>query len=61
MKIFIEEKPLEEFYKLLLKGECPVGMSNMMKTMIVQSDADYERVQKLSFMTTSKGRHYRKT
>lgn len=36
-------------------------MSSLLRTMLVHSDADFERVKRLSFMTTSNGRHYRKT
>ena len=61
IKIVLEEKPLDEFYKLMLQGKCPPGMSSLLRTMLVQSDADFDRVKRLSFMTTSKGRHYRKT
>ena len=61
LKIVLEEKPLEDFYKLMLQGKCPSGMSSLLRTMLVQSDADFDRVKRLSFMTTSSGRHYRKT
>lgn len=61
VKLVLEEKPLEEFYKLLLIGKCPPALAIQMKTIMVQSDADFERVQKLSFMTTSEGRYYRRT
>jgi len=61
VKLLLEEKPLEEFYKLLLLGKCPPALATQMKTMMVQSDADFERIQKLSFMTTSEGRYYRRT
>lgn len=60
IKIVLEEKTSEEWYKMVLRGDCPSGMANMLKTMIVQSDADFDRVKRLSFMTTSQGRHYRK-
>ena len=61
IKIVLEEKTLEDFYKMMLQGKCPAGMGQLLRTMLVQSDADFERVKRLSFMTTSKGRHYRKT
>jgi len=60
VKLVIEEKPLEEYYELLLKGECPASISTMMRTMLVQSEAQFETVQKMNFMLTSKGRQYRK-
>ena len=61
MKLVLEEKPIEEFYKLLLVGKCPAALAIQMKTIMVQSEADYERVQKMSFITTSEGRYYRRT
>jgi hypothetical protein len=61
IKIVIEEKHPMDYYKLMLKGNCPPGMGEVLRTMLAQSDADYEQVKKISFMTTSKGRHYRKT
>ena len=61
LKIVLEEKPFVEFYKMLLKGEAPQGVGHMFRTLMVQSEADFERVQRLSFMTTSKGRYYRRT
>jgi hypothetical protein len=61
IKIVLEEKPIEQWYKLMIQGKCPAGMSNLLRTMLVQSDADFDRVKRLSYMTTSKGRHYRKT
>jgi hypothetical protein len=44
VKLVLEEKPLEEFYKLLLIGKCPPALATQMKTMMVQSDADFERI-----------------
>ena len=61
LKIVLEEKPIEEFYKLMLKGETPKGVAHLFRTLMVQSGADFPRLQRLSFMTTSKGRYYRRT
>lgn len=61
VKLTLEEKPLEEFYKMVLKGDTPPAFGTMIKTMLYQSGADFEKVASLSHMTNSKGRHYRRT
>lgn len=61
VQVVLEEKPLLDFYKLMLQGKAPSGTAHLYRTILVQSDADFEQVQKLSFLTTSRGRHYRKT
>ena len=60
VKLVLEEKPLEEFYRLLLQGECPPGLAEYYKNLVVQSEADYEHLSKASFMLSSSGRYYRK-
>ena len=61
MKIVIEEKGPIEYYKHLLKGETPAGLADTVRQMLSHSDADFDKVQRLSFTTTSKGRYYRRT
>jgi hypothetical protein len=61
VKIVLEEKPLEDFYKLMLKGKSPPGIGHLFRTLLVQSEADFEQVKQVSFITTSRGRYYRKT
>lgn len=61
IKLVLEERHPQEYYKMLLKGECPTGFADLMKSMLKQSDADFDRVKRLSYLTTSAGRHYRKT
>lgn len=34
MKLVLEEKHPLDYYKLLLKGECPPGMSDLLKQML---------------------------
>ena len=60
IKVILEEKPLVEYYKMMLKGNCPPQMAQLLKSVMVQSDADFNRVKSASFMTTSQGRTYRK-
>jgi len=35
VKMIIEEKPLDEWYKLMVKGKCPRGTASVLKTMAV--------------------------
>lgn len=60
IKVILEEKPLVDYYKMMLKGDCPPQMAQLLKTVMVQSDADFGKVKAASFMTTSQGRRYRK-
>jgi len=61
VKLVLEEKHPQEYYKMLMKGNTPPGTSELLKQMLHQSQADFNQVQALAHMTTSKGRHYRKT
>jgi ssDNA-binding Zn-finger/Zn-ribbon topoisomerase 1 len=44
VKITLEEKHPIEYYKMLLKGECPPGAADLFKQMLHQSEADFDRV-----------------
>ena len=61
IRVVLEEKSPADFYKMMLKGECPPCMAFVFRKMLYQSDADFEQVKELSFLTTSQGRYYRKT
>ena len=61
VRIVLEEKSPKEYYKMIMKGDCPTGQAHIFKQMLHQSDVDFDRVQKMSHMTTSKGRYYRRT
>ena len=60
MRIMLEEKSAADFYKLMLKGETPVGLSSMFRRMIYQNKGDYEHVRSSTHMLTSNGRRYRR-
>lgn len=59
--VIMEEKSPADFFKLVMTGHCPPAVGYIFKKMLFQSDADFEQVKALSHMTTSQGRHYRKT
>ena len=61
IKIVLEERHPIDYYKLLLKGQCPPGMGEMVRTMLTQSEADFDMVRKMSHLTTANGRYYRRT
>ena len=61
IKIELEEKNIYDHYKMIVSGKAPPELGTLFKKMLYQSDEGYERVSKLSFMTTSKGRYYRRT
>jgi len=61
IKMVIEEIPIEEWYKLMITGKCPMMTAEILKSMAMQSEGDFEKVKQISHMTTSAGRHYRKT
>ncbi len=59
--ITLEEKSQADFYKMMVSGKAPPAIGHMFRKMLYQNDADFERVQKLSHITTSQGRYYRRT
>ncbi|CDW87373.1 UNKNOWN [Stylonychia lemnae] len=60
IRITLEERPLEEFYKDLLKGNASPYIAHVFRKNLYQSNANFEEVRKLSHITTSKGRYYRR-
>lgn len=61
IRVVLEERSIEDFFKMLIKGECPATVGFIFRKMLYQNDANFEKVKELSYMTTSKGRYYRKT
>ncbi len=51
--ITLEEKPISEFFKLIVTGKCPPGVGYIFKKILFQSDANFEQVKSLSHLTTS--------
>jgi hypothetical protein len=44
VRVILEEKPIQDFYKMILKGHSPPQFGEIIKTMLIQTGADYERV-----------------
>ena len=59
--ITLQEKSPQDFYKLIMQGKAPTGDSHTIRKILYQNDADLNTVQAMSHLTTSNGRHYRRT
>lgn len=59
--VVLEEKSAADFYKMVVTGKTPAAVGHVFRKMLYQNDADFDRVRALSHMTTSSGRHYRRT
>jgi len=60
MRVVMEEKTDVDFYKMMLKGETPVGLSTVLRKVVYQNKGDFEHIRHQSHLLTSKGRYYRK-
>merc|ERR1712086_1122164 len=61
IKLILEEKPMEEFYKMIVSGNCPPGVADQLKTVMVQSEANLSTIHKMNSLLTSRGRHSQRT
>lgn len=59
--IVLEEKSVEDFYKMIISGNCPPGVADQIKTIMVQSEVNLKTIHKMNPMLTSRGRYYRRT
>mmetsp|Transcript_28324 Transcript_28324/g.37816 ORF Transcript_28324/g.37816 Transcript_28324/m.37816 type:complete len:240 (+) Transcript_28324:111-830(+) len=60
IRIVMEEKTPKDFYKMMLKGDTPPGLSALFRRMLYQNKADFDHIRSISHMLTSKGRYYRR-
>ena len=60
MRIVMEERGAADFYRMMLKGETPHGMSALFRRIYYQNKADFEHVKASSYMLSAKGRRYRR-
>lgn len=42
LRIVLEEKPMEEFYKMMLSGKTPTTAGYIFRKMLYQNDASFE-------------------
>ena len=56
LNIVLEEMPLEEFFKNMLKGKFPHSFARDLRDKIVEDNMDYPFLQKYQAMLTAKGR-----
>ena len=61
MRLVMEEKTPSDFFKLMLSGKTPAGLSALFRRMLYQNKANFEQIRQSSYMLTSKGRYYRRT
>jgi len=59
--ITLEERSPLDFYKMTMQGKYPLGMSHTIRKMLFQNNMDLGTVQAMAHLTTSEGRHYRRT
>jgi hypothetical protein len=57
----MEEKGPEDMFKLTMQGKAPAGVGSVFRSILYQNDCSFEMVKQFAHMTTSHGRHYRKT
>lgn len=55
-KITITEKPIKEFFKMMILGKSPPYIGYMMKEYLEKNDCSYEEVRKLQLFLTGRGR-----
>lgn len=61
IQVVLEEKPLEEYYRMIIRGDAPEGAVYQLKTILLQSQANLRTVHNMSSILTSRGRYYRRT
>ena len=61
LRLVLEERGLEDFYKMILKGEASPGLALFFRMVLYQNSSNFAQVKALSHLTTSDGRHYRRT
>lgn len=61
VKLVLEEKTMQEFYKMIVSGNCPPGIANQLKHVVVQSEANLSTIHKMNPLLTSRGRYYQRT
>jgi hypothetical protein len=60
VKITLEEKPVDEIFRMIISGQAPPGMAKMWRDRFERENADFETIRKFQFILTSKGRQQRK-
>lgn len=60
VKITLEEKPVNEIYKLMIGGNAPKGLAKIWRDKIYEGNGDLDVIRKFQFLLTSKGRQQRR-
>lgn len=56
LKIKLEEKPVEELFKIMYKGKTPPMLAYFFKKKILEKNGGYEDIKSLTWVLTGKGR-----
>lgn len=60
VKITLEEKPVDEIFRMVISGNAPPGMAKLWRDRFEKENADFDTIRKFQFILTSKGRSQRK-
>lgn len=55
-KVTVTEKPIKEFYRMMIEGKSPSYITYLMREYLTKKDSDFEEVRKLQPFLTAKGR-----
>jgi large subunit ribosomal protein L22 len=58
--VIIEEKSVEDFYKLIITGKFSPAIANFLRNILLEKNASYEEVRKVQNLLTAKGRQQQK-
>lgn len=59
--IVLEEKPIKRMIEDVLVGDTPACIGEIFRRRLFRTNSNFEDLRRYSFMTTSRGRHYRRT
>lgn len=55
-KITVTERPIQEFFRMILQGKAPGYLAYMVRDYLLNKDANYEEVRQLQLFLTARGR-----
>lgn len=56
IRVYLEEKPTEVFFRELLEGKVPQHISQGLKQQFLETDAPLEEIKSVQYLLTAKGR-----
>ena len=58
--VVIEEKTVEQLYKIIMTGKFSRGIASILRTMLLTQNAGYQEIRKIQNLLTAKGRQQQK-